>query len=814
MRRHAKAPSAGSTSGTGSSRGLFGRVLATRGASVDVNGSGAPAAAPRRLGALLGLVLLLSALTLALGVGAQASKVVYDSFCAGPAGTVGGQCNTPRGVAVNSTGTGGATAGAVYVVDSSNNRIQQFSAAGAFVRAFGRDVIVAGKPNDNATGFEICDTTAGNVAADCKAGITTPAEGGTLSTAQGIAINQVTGHLYVSNQDLLRIDEFDATGHFVRAFGQDVVSAGPGNAPAVAAQQTLTVDATAGQFKLSFRGQTSADLAFDATAAQVDAALEALSTVGAGNVAVSGGPGGAGGLTPYVVTFGGALNNAPMPSIGTAAGTTPLSGGAGAAVANTTTGATGYEVCSAPANTCKTGVSGATAGAFANTFSGRPAVVPAGPLNAGNVLVGDPGNQRVNEYTAAGAFVRSFGFDVVGSPPNSTTSFEICSAANLDVCKAAVAGSSPGQFATNQPNRVAVDASGTIYTLESGVNFRVQKFTPAGASLTPAIFNPPLSINPPFTLTGSSSENAPTEVAVTPSGGLFVVKACTAADCPGASLATERRVYEFNPAGTLIDTHLAGASFGATPTVILNGFGLNSTTGRLYLTTSELGADFIERFGITVLANPPANPPLATTGGSGSGPNPSLATLEGTVDPVGFKVTDCHFEYGPTAAYGHSVPCSPAAGQRQRQRQRRGQRHDGAARARHRLPLPPLRREPRCRRPGQRPHLHHRPRPGRRLSERRHPRPAGDRGHAAARLPGAGAGQPGEKGQPGRQNRWWRLGGDGPHLSGWRSGSLQLDRDHRQLPQSQCTRRGRGVLRRPGRRFGLGDRMHHSAREC
>lgn len=590
--------------------------------------------------AVLGFALLLCGLTMLLSVGAQASKPVYFSFCSTLAGTDGGQCNTPRGIAANTTGIGGASAGDIYVVDSVNNRIQQFSAEGIFIRAFGRDVIIGGRANDNGTGYEICDTTAGNVKADCKAGINTPAEGGTLSTPQGIAINQATGHLYVSNQ-LFRIEEFDATGHFVRAFGQDVVSAGPGNAPAAAAKQTLTVDATAGQFKLSFRGQTSADIAFDATAAQVDTAFEALNTVGANNVAVTGGPGGAGGLTPYVITFSGVLNNAPMPLIGVAAGTTPLSSGAGASVANTTTGATGYEICNAPSDTCKTGTSGATAGAFAVIFSGRPAVVPTGPPNAGNVLVADPGNRRVNEYSAAGAFVRSFGFDVVNSPPNSTTTFEICSAAGFDVCKAAAAaGSSVGQFAGSQPNRVGVDASGTIYTIESTTNFRVQKFTPAGASLTPAIFNPPISINPPVTLSGNVKE-----IAVAPSGGLFVVRACTATDCPSASLATEHRVYEFNAAGTLIDTHLANASFGT-----VNGFGLNSATGHLYIaTTSE----------VDVLADVPGNAPFVTTGVTGPGATSSQAILTGTVDPAGFKLSDCHFEYGPTAAYGKSAPCSP-----------------------------------------------------------------------------------------------------------------------------------------------------------
>jgi hypothetical protein len=61
---------------------------------------------------------------------------------------------------------------------------------------------------------------------------------------------------------------------------------------------------TGGTFTLSFSGSTTAPIPWNATAAQVTAALEALPTIGAGNVTASGGP-----LpgTPIDVTFIGAL---------------------------------------------------------------------------------------------------------------------------------------------------------------------------------------------------------------------------------------------------------------------------------------------------------------------------------------------------------------------------------------------------------------------------------------------------------------------------------------------------------------------------
>lgn len=66
-------------------------------------------------------------------------------------------------------------------------------------------------------------------------------------------------------------------------------------------QQIALNGATAGTFTLTFDGETTAALAFDATAGDVQAALEALTNIGAGVVTVSGSPG------EWVVEFSGAL---------------------------------------------------------------------------------------------------------------------------------------------------------------------------------------------------------------------------------------------------------------------------------------------------------------------------------------------------------------------------------------------------------------------------------------------------------------------------------------------------------------------------
>lgn len=79
-------------------------------------------------------------------------------------------------------------------------------------------------------------------------------------------------------------------------------------------EQTLSITGapTGGTFTLTFSGQTTSPLAYNAAAAQVQAALESLSSVGSGNVLGGGGalPG-----TPVTLTFRGDLANQPQPLI-------------------------------------------------------------------------------------------------------------------------------------------------------------------------------------------------------------------------------------------------------------------------------------------------------------------------------------------------------------------------------------------------------------------------------------------------------------------------------------------------------------------
>jgi PKD repeat protein len=81
------------------------------------------------------------------------------------------------------------------------------------------------------------------------------------------------------------------TGDDTPAAGIDANGYGPFEDQLLDEQQTVrTTNATGGTFTLTFNGQTTAPLAYNATAADIDAALEALSNVGANNIQTSGGP--------------------------------------------------------------------------------------------------------------------------------------------------------------------------------------------------------------------------------------------------------------------------------------------------------------------------------------------------------------------------------------------------------------------------------------------------------------------------------------------------------------------------------------------
>lgn len=103
--------------------------------------------------------------------------------------------------------------------------------------------------------------------------------------------------------------------------------------------QKVVVTAEGGTFALKFGGKETAAIKFNATQAEVEAALTALTTLQAGDVQVTGGPGSASGGSPYVIAFGNGLEDKDVSQVEAIA--TNLTGTTHTAVASTTTSGVG-----------------------------------------------------------------------------------------------------------------------------------------------------------------------------------------------------------------------------------------------------------------------------------------------------------------------------------------------------------------------------------------------------------------------------------------------------------------------------------------
>jgi Tol biopolymer transport system component len=427
--------------------------------------------------------------------------------------------------------------------------------------------------------------------------------GGMLRAPNGTAVNESNGKLYVAETDQndSRISVFDSSGTFLRAFGQDVVESGPGE---TGTGFEICVPANGDVCK---RGTQFAPRHGGVMNAPSGVALDS-----SGNVYVSDD-------TERVQKFD-------------ADGNFLLAFGQDVVESGPGDTGTGFEICvAADGDVCQTGVSASTGGAFATSFStaANLTVAPAGAPNEGNLLVTDPGNRRVQEFTPAGGFVRAFGFDVkVGG----VETFEVCEVAAE--CKEGAAGSGAGQFADETPTNIAEDAAGNIYTVEPTTNFRVQKFTLPGNVVTPQ------GTFAEAHLSGTSAADGPLAVAIDPATeDVLVAKAFPAgstASCPntGDPSVAERRIVEVSAAGALEATHMACAGID-----VARGIAVRGSTGEVFVSSETSG------WGIFVLNTPLDLPSVGLSGISDV--DAHNATVSGFVNPNGPEA----LPYGPTTSY-------------------------------------------------------------------------------------------------------------------------------------------------------------------
>src|ERR1700733_1812010 len=162
----------------------------------------------------------------------------------GEFGTKPGQLNAPEGVAVVPAGAiTSSTSGEVWVSDSGNNRVDEFSETGEYIGSFG----VAGSGNGQLkapdgiafSGEDAYIVDSGNdrvqefsISGQYLAKFGTKGTGnGQFEAPYGIATEPVSSDLYIADSANNRIQEFSPTGTFLTAYGKKGEGTGEFSSP-------------------------------------------------------------------------------------------------------------------------------------------------------------------------------------------------------------------------------------------------------------------------------------------------------------------------------------------------------------------------------------------------------------------------------------------------------------------------------------------------------------------------------------------------------------------------------------------------------
>ena len=361
-----------------------------------------------------------------------------------------GEFNVPQNVAVDS-------AGDVYVADRNNHRIQKFSSAGEFLRTWGGGVVSGGAAGtgDVSAGstqvsnlvatskaFEIGQTVtgvgilAGTQVIGLGVGTMTLSQPATTTTAgTTITAAEGAGNVPTNERQTITVGGPPTGGSFTLTFNAGelagVVSSGANqvtgthviteltvgayhigdrvSAGAIPPATTITaIDTTTGNLTLSapasasssneriVASETTGSIPYNANAAEVQAALEALPAIGTGNAAVTGPAGG-----PWTVEFEGPLlgdvNLSPRTSSPLSASASGLTPSGAVSVVTLRQGASAAEVCSVAAD-CRSGIEGGEAGQFEEWPTSS--FIAVGP--ADQIYVGD--KNRIQHFNTAGVY--------------------------------------------------------------------------------------------------------------------------------------------------------------------------------------------------------------------------------------------------------------------------------------------------------------------------------------------------------------------------------------------------------------------------
>jgi hypothetical protein len=476
-----------------------------------------------------------------------------------------------------------------------------------------------------------------------SADVEAPPDG--FGSLAGLAADSTSHQLYAADAGANRIERFSFSGEFEQAWGLGVVASGPDNVPVNEHQRVvISVGVTGGTFTLSYEGEATTPTPYNASAAEVQAALEALAPIGAGNVSVTEIASG-----PYDVEFTGALADTDVSEMGV--DPSGLEGEQVAIVSTKREGGAAYEICE-PANgdTCKPGFAANEVGQF-----NGPQDVVVDP--SGNVFVADTNNNRIEAFQSTGAPLASFGTggsingieDSPGDPDTLPAPFISLS----NPCGLAVDQTNDNLFVADQGNNriwifdssgaflgkvadsslqgpcgLAFDSAGNLYVRNAN-DGKVVRFDKAGATtydFASVLYAPGDSGTPE-----DPSDDVPsaTDVAVDTANDHVYVDAGT-------------RIVEVETSGSQVSV------FGQEVLNGSSGIAVDSSASKLYV--SDGGA--IRTFGALVTL------PDAITG-EASSITDATATIAGTIDSAGGPDAECSFEWGTDTSYGNTAACDP-----------------------------------------------------------------------------------------------------------------------------------------------------------
>ena len=522
--------------------------------------------------ALAATLLALGALTFAASSAsaAEAPKELWTQCKAGPGA---GQCNIPRGIAADPN-----LPGHLYVADQANDRINEFTAWGVFVKSWGWGV------RDGAAELQTCGPGATPPSAACFEERLRGPGAGQFTSPNGVAVDS-KGDVYVVDSNNSRVQKFDPEGNFLRTWGGGVISGGAAGSGDLTAGSTMvrSLTTTAKAFLVSQTlggagiapgttitglGGGRMTLSKPATASGTGIALTAAA--GAGNVPTDeqqtvtllGSPGGGsftltttggevrGNLTEGsnqlattptnlvngTIRAGDAISGSGIPSGATIAAI-DASTGVVTLSANATSTQTNF-----PYNATETTAPIPFDAPASGPGSVQAALESLANVGAGSVSAGGPpGGPYTVAFTgplladvdlpqmSAKESLTPSGTVKVATAVQGAGAAEVCAVA-AD-CRKGIEGPGNGQFAKwTNGNFIAIDpgAPDTIYV---GDRERIQEFEPDGAY----IGNLP---DPESVLAGKTVQS----LAVGPSGDLYV------------AFDEKPNVLKLSPAGVLLDT--------------------------------------------------------------------------------------------------------------------------------------------------------------------------------------------------------------------------------------------------------------------